>query len=107
MVKVGRNTHKSALPLIKRNYDDVGDFYLELGDITPETARAIRDNLYIAIIYKLKEPYLSEGYMSHEPTRDWPKDFVYVYENVLAISKEIWIFNKTNGEILLKVKTGD
>lgn len=99
-------SNKSALPLISQEYG-FGNFKLELGNITPEIAKAIRENLYIAFIYKLKEPYLRDGFVSQEPTRDDPKDYFWVHKNVHAISKEIWVFNKTNGEILLKVKTGE
>ena len=103
-------SNKSALlSLIKQDDYNSGTFEFELGKITPETAKAIRDNIRVVFIYNLEEPYLlSEGYVRvDEPTINYPYDDLTVLENVFAISQEIWIFNKTNGEILLKVKTGD
>lgn len=118
-------SNKSALPLATQEYGE--EFIkLDLENITPETAKAIRENLCIAFICKLEpqafisiidklirhehEPrlsYLSQGFVSHEPNRDYPRDFLFASENVHALSKGIWVFNKTNGEILLKTKTDD
>ena len=106
----------SAFPLYK---DNGGWFEFVLANITPETAKTIRDNLNIAFIFKL-EPveviskleersfsYLSMESLYKKPTIDSPLDELVLFHNVHATSKEIWVFNKTNGEILLKVKTVD
>jgi hypothetical protein len=93
----------SALPLDKPTYGEKNiEFKLE--NIKPEIAKVIREQLQVAFIYKLEEPYHSVGSMIHEPTRDEPRDSSFIIENVLATSKAIWVFNKVNGEILLKVK---
>jgi len=110
----------SEFPLKKeKDTDTYGWFEFVLRNITPETAKAIRENLHIAFIYKL-EPvevinyldeldlsYLSMGALYNKPTTDNPGDIGDTFQNVHAVSKEIWIFNKTNGQILLKVKTDD
>lgn len=99
-------SNKSGLPL-NYSYNLPEAFKFDLENITPETAKAIRNHLYMAFIYQLKEPYFSESYSMIEPTRDEPKDYFWSHKNILTLLKEIWVFNKTNGEILLKLKTDD
>ena len=96
-------SNKSSLPLNKPTYG-AGTFEFKLENIPPETAKAIREGLQVAFIYKLEEPYHSEGRLLHQPTRDEPSDSFFNSANILATSKAVWVFNKVNGEILLKIK---
>lgn len=80
---------------------------LDIENITPEIAKVIKNNLNIAFISMLEKPYISSGIYKHEPTIDEPHDDSIFYQNVLASVKEIWVYNKANGEILLKVNTED
>jgi TonB family protein len=71
--------------------------------LEPEQARAIKNKITGLILAKLTPPYVSNNTVHEEATIRSPWEFFQKEYDVDVDLHQIWLFNKTTGEVMAKV----
>jgi hypothetical protein len=77
-----------------------------LVDIKMDTLTAIKakQNLHALVLTKLTPPYTSNATYYDRPTFDNPVSYYQTYNYLLTHLEELWLYDKTSGNIYAKVK---
>jgi hypothetical protein len=69
------------------------------------TAFKAKQNLHAVVLTKLIPPYTSNATYYDSPTFDNPVSYYQLYHYLLTHLEELWLYDKTSGNIYAKVKT--
>lgn len=75
-----------------------------LRQVTPDTARELKDNISVFHVGKLAPPFFQEVSSGTTPTRDSPWDWNYSGDGVVMYLNEMWLVNTRTGEVVEKQK---
>jgi hypothetical protein len=71
--------------------------------MTPDQARAVKENGRVLLICKLVDPWFSETVHGHEAKIDEPYDTMVSDNYLQAVPLQLWIFNQKTGEVLSRI----
>jgi hypothetical protein len=71
--------------------------------MTPDQARAVKENGRVLLICKLVDPWFSETVHGHEAKIDEPYDTTVSDNYLQAVPLQLWIFNQKTGEVLSRI----
>lgn len=85
-------------------WGDRYEFNIELRNISPQKAKHINHSLMFLLLFTLNEPFVNDGTYTRKPTIQEPDDMTLNLLYVFPKLKEIWVYNKSTGEIYSKIK---
>jgi hypothetical protein len=73
-------------------------------NMSPSVAMAVKADLRVLTMFRLREPYFEQGFTSHKPTIAEPKDTLGVYQYLVGDATQFWFYNYATGEIYAKLQ---
>jgi hypothetical protein len=77
--------------------------YTIINDVDVATAIKLKDELALAVVFKVKDPYVKKGWFYTQPTLKEPRESQTAYTSVAGIPVAFWYFNFNTGKIIKKI----
>jgi hypothetical protein len=89
--------------LFRRSESDYLRSFTQLFSMTPDKARALKEDGRVLVVCRLVDPWFRETVHGHEAKIDEPYETTVSDNYLQVIPEQLWIFNQKTGEVLSKI----